>query len=250
MTIKTVLLLMITFIVNVYSYTAVNEKFGDNFTIKKTSSGETLTVSAFATDSSCFYLYDMADRSIAQFDSSGTFITKYPLQSIGRDTYVGDDFVIRGEQAIFLNTVDNRLEFFILKDGFLKKSLMYPRYIPGLAKQRRYRIISRIFLDSATIFIGNNHSVIPINENSGLLKTTRSQVRNFPVKSMLLLYKNKNSVLLKNQHIEWNQKTIKFKQEGYPMLGKQVGILNNKLYLCNVDAAGISITSAEFPVLK
>ncbi|MGD9201796.1 MAG: hypothetical protein PVI26_09550, partial [Chitinispirillia bacterium] len=122
---------------------------------------------------------------------------------------------------------------------------------PGLLKQRRYRIISKIFLDSNTIFIGNNHSVIPVNENSTLRNTTLSQVKNFPSKSMLLLYKNNNSVLLKkNRFIVWNQKTIKFTQEGYPMSGKQVGIMNNKLYLCKVDTTGITITSAEFPVQK
>ena len=246
MIIKKVLLLIISFICILYSDTAVYEKFGDNFTIKKTDSGERLTVTAFATDSSCFYLYDMADRSIAQFDSSGTFITKYALQSIGRDTYVGDDFVIRGEEAIFLNTVDKRLEFFILKSGSLKKSIRFPRYIPGLAKQRRYRIISRIFLDSNTIFIGNNHSVFPIDENYARQKTTLSQVRNFPAKIILLLYKNQNSVFLKNRQIEWNQKTVQFKQEGYAMLGKQVGIVNDKLYLCKVDSTGITVTSAEF----
>jgi hypothetical protein len=88
----------------------------------------------------------MADRSIAMFDTAGVFIRKINLQSIGRGEYVGDDFIVRNNEAVFLNTVDSRLEFFDLDKGLLRKYISYPNKIPMDRNQRRYKIINRIFL--------------------------------------------------------------------------------------------------------
>jgi hypothetical protein len=223
--------------------TLVFEPFGTNITPNRTGSGEIMTITAFTTDSASFFLYDMADRSIAQFDSNGIFLRKIVLQSIGRETYIGDDFVVRGSEAIFLNTVDSRLEYFNMNRGNLTKSLPYPRQIPTISQQRRYRMITRIFLDNSRIYIGNTHAVFPFDESLVLQKVSASQVRTFSAGSLLILYTTKNPVLFKSGIIEWNKKKIQIKESGYPLSGKRIAIMNGTLYICSVSNSGVTIMS-------
>ena len=224
----------------------VNLPFGSNFQLKKTESGEPLTIAAFATDTHYLYLYDMADRTIATLNNSGAFIKKTPLQNIGRRTYTGDDFIIRNGEAIFLNAVDFHLEFFNIITGALIKSLPYPRQIPGDTPQRRYRMINRIFLDSSRIFLGNSHAVFLFDEKSSLQKKAAPQVQRYPSGESLLLFNSKNPVMSRSGKIQWARKSAPLKDSGYPMLGKRAGLVNNAIYMCTVDYNGITISRVDF----
>jgi hypothetical protein len=154
----------------------INLPFGTYFQPKITETGEVLTIAAFTTDSSYFYLYDMADRSIAVVDSTGVFLKKLFLQGIGRKTYIGDDFIVRKGEAIFLNAVDFRIEYFDMETGVLKKSLPYPHEIPSDNPKRRYRMITRIFLDESKIYLGNIHSVFLFDEKTVLQKKSTMKI--------------------------------------------------------------------------
>lgn len=242
---KTPFLLVIVLIVysSAEQKKIVNFSFGTHFQLKQTETGEPLTVAAFATDSSHFYLYDMSDRSIAVLDSSGEFMRKIYLQNIGRRTYTGDDFIVRNGEAIFLNAVDYKLEHFDLESGFLKKSFPYPREIPGESK-RRYRMITRIFLDNDRIYLGNNHAVFPFEENPVLKKATL-QVKRFSSAKSILLYTTANPVMIKSGKIEWAKKKAIIQNAGYPMPGKNAGFVNNSLCVCSVDNSGITISRID-----
>ncbi len=242
---KTLFLLLAAFII----YSSAEQKnivkfpFNTHFQLKQTETGEPLTIAAFATDSLHFYLYDMSDRSIAVLDSSGEFIKKITLQSIGRQTYTGDDFIVRNGEAIFLNAVDYKLEYFNLENGSLKKSLHYPHEIPGESK-RRLRMIARIFLDNGRIYLGNNHAVFPFEENQ-VLKKTVLQVKRISSEKSILLYTAANPVMIKSGKIEWAKKKAIIHNTGYPMLGKNTGFLNNSLCVCSVDNSGITISRID-----
>jgi hypothetical protein len=239
------LLIAVFLVVSAEQKQIVNVPFGSNFNLKTTESGEPLTVAAFATDSSHLYLYDMADRSIATLDRSGVFLKKTPLQNIGRRTYTGDDFIIRSGEAIFLNAVDFRIEYFDIETGNLKKSIPYPRQIPGDATQRRYRMVTRIFLDNLQIFLGNSHAVFLFDELPKLQKQTALKVMRFPAGESLLIFNSQNSVVGRSGKIHWAQKSAILKTSGYPMFGKNAALINSAIYLCTVSNSGITISSID-----
>lgn len=243
---KTPLLLVIVLIVysSAEQKKIVNFSFGTHFHLMQTETGEPLTVAAFATDSSHFYLYDMSDRSIAVLDSSAKFIKKITLQSIGRRTYTGDDFIVRNDEAIFLNAVDYKLEYFDLENGTLNKSLPYPHEITG-EKKRRFRMITRIFLDNDRIYLGNNHAVFPFEENK-VLKKASLQVKRFSSDKSILLYAAADPVMFKSGKIEWAKMKANIQNTGYPMPGKNTGFINNLLFICSVDNSGITISRIDF----
>ena len=218
----------------------IDEPWGNHFSLQKTREGEVLTITACAVDSSFIYIYDMADRSLVIFDSDGIFSRKLNLESIGRATYVGDDFVIRNNEAIFLNCVDKRLEYFNLSTGQRKKSLPYPSdYIKS--PQRSHSIINRIFIDQGKLFLGNSHALFCFDE-TGLSKQSRSTaIMRSPDNKKILLYNSRRPVTRGPGSAQWSGKEVNIRKSHYPMLGKQIAILGNTLISCTVDQHGVQM---------
>jgi hypothetical protein len=225
--------------------TLIQQSFGDLFQLKRSETGELMTVSAIATDSENIYLYDMADRSLASFGADGQFLRKIKLQSIGRGEYVGDDFVVRNKEAIFLNSVDTRLEFFDLEKGLFRKNIGFPKEIPLQGNQRRYQLINRIFIDNSKLWVGNSHAVFPIDENTLLQKVTSAQVKKFLSGGLLLIYDDKNPVFYRSGKIEWQKKNVMFISPKHTLPGKQFTIFREKLYTCTVTVSGFTVVSTE-----
>lgn len=223
--------------------TLIRQTFGHQFQYKRSETGELITITAITADSENIYIYDMADRSIALFDTTGTFIRKIKLQSIGRGEYVGDDFVVRNNEAVFLNTVDSRLEFFDLEKGLLRKSIVYPKEIPMERNQRRYKMINRIFIDNSKLWIGNRHGVFVINESLVLQKVTTKQVKRFINGSQLAIYKSEDPILCRSGKIEWHNKTVQLAPVGHTLPGKSLIIFKDKIYNCIVTTSGFSVIS-------
>jgi hypothetical protein len=223
--------------------TLINQAFGDQFQLKRTESGDLMTIAAITANEDYLYLYDMADRSIAVFGSDGELVRKIKLQSIGRGEYVGDDFVVRGNEAIFLNTVDSRLEFFDLDKGLFRKSISIPKGIPHQGIQRRYQFINRIFIEDSKIWIGNSHAVFAIDDNAVLQKVSAAQVKQFSSSGLVAIYKGNNPVLYRNCKIVWQQKNISVQPPKHTLPGKHLVIFQDKLYMCAISTTGFSVTS-------
>jgi hypothetical protein len=223
--------------------TLINQKYSEQFELKRTESGDLMTIAAIAADEDYLYLYDMADRSIAEFDSNGELVRKIKLQSIGRGEYVGDDFVVRDNEAIFLNTVDSRLEFFDLDKGLFRKSIGFPKDIPLQGNQRRYQIINRIFIDNSKIWIGNSHAVFAIDDNAILQKVSAAQVKQFSTSGLVAIYKENNPVFFRSGKILWQKKSITVQPPKHTLPGKNLVIFQNKLYSCVISITGFSVTA-------
>lgn len=223
--------------------TLIRQTFGNQFQYKRSETGELITITAVTADSQNIYLYDMADRSIALFDTAGTFVRKVKLQSIGRGEYVGDDFIVRNNEAVFLNTVDLRLEFFDLQKGLARKSIVYPKEIPMERNQRRYKMINRIFVDNSKLWIGNNHAVFVIDESSVLQKVTTKQVKKYINGSRLAIYSSKDPILYRSGKIEWHNKTAQLAPVRHTLSGKSLVVFRDKIYNCIVTASGFSVIS-------
>lgn len=212
-------------------------RWGGQFTLSATETGEKMTISAIASDENYIYLYDMSDRSIIRIDSLGAIISRIRLESIGRATYVGDDFIIKDNQAIFLNAVDFRLEYFDCTGGTHLKSIAYPS--DALKNPKRSKsIINRIFLDGNTIILGNIYAVFPFNENEKLQK---SKIISFPKDKKILFYHSRKAVEEISGQTFWNNKKIGLKRPVFHFSGKHIVLYKNTLLQCIVDNTGIHL---------
>lgn len=220
----------------------VDEPWDTHFSLGRTPEGEILTVAACVADSTRIYLYDMADRSIAFFDTAGKFINKINLESTGRATYVGDDFVVRKDIAIFINTVDKRLEYYNLSDGSREKSVQYPYdYFKDEFPERNRRIINRIFLDQDNILLGNSHALFNFNE-PGMAKRSRSQkIMRSPPNKQILFYDSRKPVIKESGSVQWKGKKFRMRQSHFPLLGKSIAISGEKLITCTINNNGVQI---------
>ncbi|HEX2959125.1 MAG TPA: hypothetical protein VHO70_19985 [Chitinispirillaceae bacterium] len=223
--------------------TLINQAFGDQFELKRTESGDLMTIAAIAASEDYLYLYDMADRSIAEFDSDGELLRKIKLQSIGRGEYVGDDFVVRDDEAIFLNTVDSRLEFFDLNKGLFRKSIGFPREIPLQGNLRRYQLINRIFIDDSKLWIGNSHAVFAIDDNAILQKVSAAQVKQFSTSGLVAVFRKENPVFCRSGKIQWQKKSVAVQTPRHPLPGKNLTIFQGNLYICSISNTGFSVTA-------
>ncbi len=223
--------------------TLINQKFGEQFELKRTESGDLMTIAAITANEDYLYLYDMADRSIAKFGNDGLLVRKIKLQSIGRGEYIGDDFVVRDNEAIFLNTVDSHLEFFDLDKGLFRKSVGFPKEIPLQGNKRRYQLINRIFIDDLKIWIGNSHAVFAIDENAILQKVSAAQVKQFSTSGLVAIYKADNPVFYRSGKILWQKKNVTVQPFKHTLPGKNLVIFQNKLYMCSISTTGFSVTA-------
>lgn len=221
----------------------IDEKWGNHFQIRYSEQGEPLTVAACAADSNRVYMYDMADRSLAVYDNNGIFQKKAILEQIGRGTYTGDDFVVRDTEAIFVNSVDKRIEYFDIGTGKHIKAIAYPKDIFKEQKSRTFRIVNRIFLEDKKIMIGNGHVVTYFSE--GLSREMQSKKIESPSGKTLLLYSKKGSAFKSGKQVSWQGRTLKLPKSDYPFIGKNVILIKNALYACVVDSSGVRMVKVS-----
>ncbi|NLD99735.1 MAG: hypothetical protein GX640_07660 [Fibrobacter sp.] len=214
--------------------------WNDTFTLKTTENGEFLTVTAMASMGSYLYLYDLSDRSLVTIDSTAQIISKVILESIGRSTYTGDDFVVRDNQAIFLNAVDYHLEYFQLETGKHLKSISFSRDLLNEEKRSR-KIINRIFLDNNSILLGNSHTLVVFSE-SALSKQMQSlKVLHFPENKRILFYNRNKSIELSSGVAHYSGRTLPVRKSVVSFSGKSMVLLNGTPVQCITTQNGIEI---------
>ena len=187
------------------------------------------------------YLYDMAERRVVIFDTTGSFIKETALSSIGRHTYVGDDFVVLNNDAIFLNTVDKTLEIFDLNSGKHKLSISYPHDYFASESKRSHRIISRIYLDGENVALATGHKLFYYDHKLKRVVLNNKVVSAEPGRRFLF-YDGETTVVLYHDRICINNgKSLPAVISRYPLSGKQYFIKNGRLYALTLNSAGFRI---------
>ncbi|MGM0443716.1 MAG: hypothetical protein ACQEQV_05965 [Fibrobacterota bacterium] len=82
-----------------------------------TREGETLGARALFVDDYGPVVYSDAASMVVFYTPEGTVRDTLILEGIGRGSYCGDDFVLRDDSLVFLNTVDMRLEYYRSENG-------------------------------------------------------------------------------------------------------------------------------------
>ncbi len=218
--------------------------WGKEFNYIKTYSGDYLTIQALCYDKDNLYLYDLSNRTIALFNSAGNLMSKVSLASIGRRTYVGDDFVIYRGKAYFLNTVDKRIEIFSLKSGALVNSVSYPTDFLSFERKRRKRIITRIFIDADNLVLGNAYHLfefdIQTKKCTPIDKDTRP-----PGDSTFDLYLPGITKSGQETNLRFKQSLFRAYQSPIPIQGKQYFVADAIPYGISISLKGIVIAPLE-----
>ncbi|MBD3345564.1 MAG: hypothetical protein GF401_10930 [Chitinivibrionales bacterium] len=145
----------------------IRSRWSDEFHLLRSDNGDTISIGGIYGGAETLYIYDMAGGKIVAFNNNGAVVAKTELSSFGRGTYAGDDFVIRGSEALFLNTVDKRIEVFDMKSGEHKRSISYPLDVFAREPRRTRRVINKIFLVDGNIVLGNSYHYFYFNDRLG-----------------------------------------------------------------------------------
>ena len=172
-----------------------HEPWNTTFHLRETENGEVLSIGAVCTDGSSTFVYDLAQGAVVQLDSTLSATGTVPLESIGRNTYAGDDFVATDSAFIFLNSVDRRLEFFDRFTGKHTRQLSLPANLMSGAKKRSHRTLNRIFTDGTTLMIGNEHYLVAFDTKPGK-RTAAATTVAAGENERVLLYNTKGSVIM------------------------------------------------------
>jgi len=217
------------------------EQWGGRFNLHMTENGEILAVSSIVFHNDKLYLYDMAERRIVILDSAGSFIKETALSSIGRYTYVGDDFVVLNNNAIFLNTVDKKLEIFELNSGKHKLSVSYPHDYYASESKRSHRIINRIYLDGEDIVLATGYKLFYFDYKSEKVIQKKKSI-SAESGGRFLFYDGTTTVVLSHERIVINNnKSVPAVKSRYPISGKQFFLKNSRLFALSLDSFGFRI---------
>lgn len=223
-----------------------NEAWNNTFHLRTTETGEILSVGAVFSNENNVFVYDMAENRIVTFDTNLRITDTVSLQSIGRNRYVGDDFVVLNNRFVFLNSIDKRLELFERTSGKLIRTIPIPRNIFLSVKQRSRRIIERLFIDGDILYIGNRYHVVPFDVSLGK-KTAEAKVTSAPEKKRWLLFKKNHPFTEDQQHLIEKtggghyQKT----PTHFPVGGKRFFTIGDKLYGIEAGRDGIRIAEVK-----
>ncbi len=143
------------------------QEWNRTFHLRTTETGEVISIGAVFSDGMRIYVYDLAQGSVITLDSTGGVADSVRLESIGRNSYAGDDLVAMDSVFIFLNGVDRRLEFFDRTTGKHLKSVPLPADLMSGAKKRSHRVVNRLFLEGETLLVGNEYRLVPFDPSLG-----------------------------------------------------------------------------------
>jgi hypothetical protein len=217
------------------------QKWNQDFHLRPIESGDTLSIGAVFCDGSSVFIHDRAAGTMVVLNRQGKKTATVVLEGIGRDTYCGDDFIIKDSSLIFVNTVDKRLEYFSLASGKHLASLPLPQVLSSYPR-RSWRMIDRIELIDGAVHVGNTHLLFDLE--SGLKKS-------FAGDGMLKAPDGERFALV-NKGFRLYQKgnTLKGAVDGkirslplshYAIPGKRLFSLNERLYTIIAGAQSMKI---------
>jgi hypothetical protein len=220
------------------------EPWNKTFQLRETENGEILTIGAVCTDGNAVFMYDLAAGTVVMLDSSGRVEKTVKLAPIGRNTYMGDDFVVKDSSFIFLNGVDRRLEFFDRITGKHQRSVPIPADLLSTAQKRSWRILSRLFLDGNRLMIGNEYFLVAFDPLLGKQLAT-AVTASVADKERFILYNKKASLMLRDSVIENRSNGTTYRQPKtyHPITGKRFFTQGKKVFA--IDAGKDSVRIAE-----
>jgi hypothetical protein len=214
-------------------------QWGTDISIRVNEHGDSIGLCAAFADSSSIYLYDCASGRIIRYNHTGERVSAIAIQSIGRTTWAGDDFVIIGNEAHFLNTIDRRIEIFDMLTGRHTAQIPYTAAALSGEQSRIARTINRIFFDKHITFLGNDRVLFRFN------RATSKQAQGTPVlragygKRIVAIEKGKPVTVAANDRSAL-RKTSGTKGY-YPMSGKRHIVVDGILYVVCTGAKGFRI---------
>lgn len=214
------------------------------FHLRETENGEILSIGAIYSVGTTVYVYDLAAGSVVLLDSIGTPVRTIQLATIGRNSYMGDDFVVKDSSFIFLNSIDRKLVFFNASDGHIVKSVAIPADLLADAKKRSWRTLSRLFLDNGTLYIGNENHLVPFDFALGKRHASLTTVA-AAERERFVLYNKKAPVVARDSLISRRpgKSTYRYPSTHHPISGKRCCIVGNRLY--TIDAGKDSVRIVE-----
>ncbi|MBN1980365.1 MAG: hypothetical protein JW795_02455 [Chitinivibrionales bacterium] len=227
-----------------------SEPWNKHFSLGRSETGETMAVSALFYHDSLLFLYDLAQRRLGLIDTNGRFVRCIELATIGRNTYVGDDFIIRNSEAIFLNSVDKKLELFSMENGSHTASIPYPADALKSEPKRSRRLISKIYPLKDGIGLASDYALFPYSLISRQITPSSNEMVRSPHESKIIFFDGTNMLLLnRNNRVSINAITLhnSLPVSSVPITGKRFGLSANALYILSVTTTQLSLL--RIPVL-
>lgn len=223
-------------------------KWNNTFHLRTTETGEILSVGAVFSDNENVYVYDQAENRVVILDTALALTDSVAFPSIGRNRYIGDDFVVLDDQFIFLNSVDHRLELFDRTTGKHVRNVPLPRNLFRKEKRRSRRIIDRLFLDGKTLYIGNSYHVLPFNPAMGK-KAENAKTFSAPHQRQWLLFKKNRSMQRDRDGFAYDINLKKYRDATthFPLSGKRHFTLGNRIYAVDAGKDSIRISVLTQP---
>jgi hypothetical protein len=217
--------------------------WGENLHFKVNENKDTVSVGAVFSDSLHIYIYDLAGGRIVVFDSAGVRTREIGLESSGRATYAGDDFVVREDRAVFLNTVDRRLEVFAMNTGRHIDSRPYPADAFRDEPKRSARIINRIFLADGRLVLGNGYRVFTLEE--GLSKAGGVGKQERPARGGSFVFLDATHRITKTGSFLYGAGRVRPVKSRYMPWGKQYTVFRGRLCAATLDKEGMKFVAAR-----
>jgi len=145
----------------------LSEPWNRSFHRRETEDGEILAIGAVFSNDSTLFVYDLAAGSVVSLDSTLRIKETVSLAPIGRNTYMGDDFVVRDSVFIFLNSIDRKLEYFSRTTGAHVNSVPIPSGLLSYVNKRSQRVLSRLFMKNGQLFVGNEYHLVSFDPVAG-----------------------------------------------------------------------------------
>lgn len=223
-----------------------SQPWNKTFHLDTTETGEVLSIGAAFSDGREVFIYDLAENAVVALDDNLNVTSTVKLTSIGRKTYVGDDFVVKDSLFIFINGVDRRLELFHRITGKHLRSIPVPADLLAGVRKRSRRIVNRLFLDGDNLLIGNEYHLVPFDVNLEK-RTALKTILTAPADTRWALYRKKEPVAVHDSLLKKGSLHAGFRvpETHHPVNGKQFFLLNNRLYSVTSDKDSVRIAEVK-----
>jgi hypothetical protein len=219
----------------------IHSRWSETFHLRRSDNGDTISIEGVFAAAETLYVYDMAGGAIVAFDTTGKIVARTPLASFGRGTYAGDDFVVRKGEALFLNTVDKRIEIYDLRTGGRVRSVPYPLDLFAFEPRRIRRVITRIFLDRGRIVLGNAWHYVVFDIELGK-KAAGAEVESVGAGRRLeALHEGERIVVSAGKLHVGGLAGGDTVRTHFPVPGKRYVVFNGRLYSLVLSARGMAI---------
>ena len=221
----------------------IDATFGPLLTPRVTSEGDTLTIAAAFASSDTIFIYANADGSILVYDTTGVLLKKVLCEDFGRGPYLGDDFIVQGRTAIFLNTIDQYLEYFSLDNGMHLRSIPYPADHFSKESLLADRLIDRIFSADSRIVLGNGKRQFYFDPTLRIAATDASAVfAGYGKRIICWNGKTAAEETSSGTGVETAAMIYKKVESAPSIRGKQYLFVNKTLYALSISNTGFTVS--------